>query len=675
MDKQKSFLDVTKLINDRRLDEAKIVSGDFLDLKSDEFYMSQIMGIISYISKDYDTSIKYFKKALDIKPEEPDVYYNLGNVFKDIGELEEAINCYLKAIELNPEFIDAYNNLGVVLKNKGDYENSIKMFKKAIDLKPDYAGAIYNLGSVIYLKGQLDDAINIYKQVLKINPEFYEAYYSLGVAYFERGQKDSALSFFKRLLEISPLNFKAHLGYCIAQLPIIYNDEAEVESCRRRYEEELVRLKENLQYLDKKDIDEASEVIGALQPFYLAYQCKNNVHLQGIYGEIVHYVMSRRYPEFSRIVERRYVKDDSYIKVGIVSGYFYNHSNWKIPIRGWIENINKDKFKLFGYYTGYIKDRETNIAQKNFFKFVEGVRSFERLCNIIKEDGLDIIVYPEIGMDPVCLRLASLRLAPVQCVSWGHPVTSGLPTIDYFLSSELMEPEEGDKHYTERLIRLPNLSIHCYPKEKTVSQISRSSSGFEDDSILYLCCQSLFKYLPFYDDVIVKIAREVENSKFLFISNPKSNIITENFRRRISKKFIDNGLEPEKCLVFLPFLDEYKFGAINRISDVYLDSIGWSGCNTTFEAIAYDLPVVTFMGEFMRGRHTCAILKFMGLEDTIAHSIEEYVDIAVKLGKYKDFRRYISKKISLNKHKLFYDTACIKGLEDFFIETIVERRS
>jgi predicted O-linked N-acetylglucosamine transferase (SPINDLY family) len=87
----------------------------------------------------------------------------------------------------------------------------------------------------------------------------------------------------------------------------------------------------------------------------------------------------------------------------------------------------------------------------------------ERIAQHILDNQLHILVYLDIGMDPRTTQLAGLRLAPVQCVTWGHPITSGLPTIDYFISSELMEPAEGDNHYSEKLIRLSNLGI-AYPK-------------------------------------------------------------------------------------------------------------------------------------------------------------------------------------------------------------------
>ncbi|WP_257237152.1 hypothetical protein [Nostoc sp. 'Peltigera malacea cyanobiont' DB3992] len=122
------------------------------------------------------------------------------------------------------------------------------------------------------------------------------------------------------------------------------------------------------------------------------------------------------------------------------------------------------------------------------------------------------------GMNPQTLQMAGLRLAPVQCVAWGHPVTTGLPTIDYFLSSELMEPENGQEHYSEKLIRLPNIGV-SYPKPY-IPPVIKTRSYFQllDDAVIYLCCQAPFKYLPQYDFIFAEIARRVPQAKFVFFA-------------------------------------------------------------------------------------------------------------------------------------------------------------
>jgi predicted O-linked N-acetylglucosamine transferase (SPINDLY family) len=227
-----------------------------------------------------------------------------------------------------------------------------------------------------------------------------------------------------------------------------------------------------------------------------------------------------------------------------------------------------------------------------------------------------------------------------------------------------MEPHDADDHYTERLVRLPNLSIYYEPQEVPSVSASRGMFGLDDGPVLYHCCQTLFKFLPQYDEVYPRIALEVGDCRFLFAASNSS--ATEQFRLRMGRAFERFGLKADDYVVFLSYLDQVKYDALNRISDVFLDPIGWSGCTSTLEAIGGDLPVVAFPGQLMRGRESGAILNMMGITETIAGSIDEYVTLAVRLAKDPEWRRQISDKIRENKHRLYKDRACITALEEFF---------
>ncbi len=120
--------------------------------------------------------------------------------------------------------------------------------------------------------------------------------------------------------------------------------------------------------------------------------------------------------------------------------------------------------------------------------------------------------------------------------------------------------------------------------------------------------------------------------------------------------------------MFLPRLKPEQYYAVNKISDIFLDSIGWSGCNSTLEAINCNLPVVTLPGKLMRQCHSAGILTMMGLRETIASSVEEYVEIAIRLGKDVEWRKKISEKIAVNKHRLYNDRKCIYALEEFLMK-------
>jgi protein O-GlcNAc transferase len=129
-------------------------------------------------------------------------------------------------------------------------------------------------------------------------------------------------------------------------------------------------------------------------------------------------------------------------------------------------------------------------------------------------------------------------------------------------------------------------------------------------------------------------------------------------------------LKCDDYVKLLPHLDPPHYRALNQVADVFLDSIGWSGCNSTLEALACDLPVVTMPGRLMRGRHTHAILKMMGCTETEGQSIDEYVAIAKRLGTDAEWRRYISEKVSRSKHLVYNDNKCIHGLEEFLKNTV-----
>lgn len=598
----------------------------------------RLLGAIYYQKKDYNSAKYYFKRAIHINNHDAISYYNLGILMHEEGHLEEAIIYYEKAIQLNSNIAEINYNLGVAYQEKEEFDKAVSYFQKTLSLNPRYADAYYNLGTISKQRGLLNEAIAFYDQALFYSPNY-------------------ALPLWAR---------------CMSQLPEIYHNEEQIQVCREKYYKELIKLQNNIPLESPQDIDIAARAVGSQTPFLLACQGLNNRELQSIYGNLICKIMGLRYPQFAKYTDKpRFVHGEK-LRVGIISSFFYWHSVWKIPLRGWIENINRKRFSLYGYYTGKVREKVTEDDKQYFTRFVQGIYSIEELCQIIRNDNLHIIIYPEIGMDPLIVRLAALMLAPVQCVSLGHPDSSGLPTIDYYLSSDLMEPSDADEHYTERLIRLPNLGFYYIPFEFSTVNINRETFGLSKDSVLYLCSHSLFTYLPQYDVVFPMIAKNVRNCKFLFIRN-KSEFITKEFRLRLSQIFNQFNLNADDFVVFLPRLNQEQYYGLNSISDIFLDSIGWSANNSTFEAIACNLPVITFPGNLMRQRHCAAILTMMQIKETIAKSVDEYIEIAISLGNNIELRRNLSNRIKEKKHLIYYDRTCITALEDFFVSAIEEK--
>jgi protein O-GlcNAc transferase len=588
------------------------------------------------------------------------IHYSRGRALQELKRLDEALASYDKALSLKPDHAKAFNNRGSVLLELKRLDEALSSYDKALALKPDYAMAVYNRGRALQELNRFDEALSIYDKALAIRPDYAEVYFNRGSALRELGHFEESLASYAKALALKPDFAEARFGLCMAELPMLYVDQPDIIARRTAYERGLMALC-NAEDTGTNQTDLAKGV-GSSQPFFLAYQGYNDRDLQRLYGSFVCRIMARRYPP---AVPPPSPAANERVRVGIVSGFFWHHSNWKLPIKGWLKQLDRRQFRIFCYHTGVQKDAETTTAAAMCDRFVQGPLSIDRWRAEILADALHVLIYPEVGMDPVAVTLAAQRLAALQCNSWGHPDTSGLPTLDYYLSSDLMEPPDGQNHYTERLVRLPNLSVYCEPIEPPLTPIARHDLGLRSSGTVYWCGQSLFKYLPQFDVVFSRIARAAGDCQFAFIQYQKSARITELFRQRLDRAFGAFGLRADEHCVFLPRLDHEEFVAATGQCDVFLDSIGWSGCNSTLESLAHDLPIVTMAGSLMRGRHSMAILKMMGVTETITETIDDYVSTAVRLGRDVPWRLTVKNRISENKHRLYCDRTCVTALEEF----------
>jgi predicted O-linked N-acetylglucosamine transferase (SPINDLY family) len=342
----------------------------------------------------------------------------------------------------------------------------------------------------------------------------------------------------------------------------------------------------------------------------------------------------------------------------------------KIPVWGWASLLDRRRFRLYGYHTGARSDGETRRVKELFARFVPGPLPVAGWCETIRGDAPHVVIFPEIGMDPMTAKLAALRVAPVQCASWGHPSTSGYPTIDYFLSSALMEPADAQSHYSERLVRLPNLGIAYVPPRIEPAPLKRDALGLRPDATVFWCGQDLPKFQPQFDSVFAQIAQRVADAQFIFVASPRGEFVTDAFRRRLAQAFGAAGLDAARHVVMLPRLPTAEFVGAAALCDISLDSIGWSGCNSALECLAAELPIVTWPGPQMRGRHSAAILEVLGVSETIAGSIEAYVDLAAQLAGDPARRAAICGVMAANRTRLYADPAPVRALEAWLAEVV-----
>jgi predicted O-linked N-acetylglucosamine transferase (SPINDLY family) len=612
---------------------------------------------------------RHFRQALALDPGSNAAQSNLGQALFDQGHLREAEALFLDALKAEPSDPVTHNRAGALFRLQGRQGQAEAHFREAMRLAPDDGDAYNNLGGVLSEQGRREEAEQAFRRAVAKEPKHAVAWCNLGLVVTDKGMLQEAEKCFRTALEADPAYFYPRVTLAMNELKEVYESDEEIARSRAAYERSLEDLRRRMPQ-DDAGVAAAADTVGWVTPFFLAYQGHNDRELQRSYGEFVCALMAKRYPALASAAPMPAV-DAKPLRIGVVSAFFLDHSVWKNPIRGWIENIDRSRYEIHCYYTGYRDDAETAAARRSCAQFVHGL-PFEALAERIRGDRLHALIFPEIGMDPVTVKLAALRLAPVQCNSWGHPITSGMPTIDYYLSSDLMEPPAGDEFYTERLVRLPNLSVHYTPPAYPSRNLRRDEIALRSSAVAFFCAQSLFKYLPRYDEVFARIARQVDDSQFVFISSQHSGQLTEKFRQRVARAFASQGLDAARHVVVLPRMDGATFQAVARASDVFLDSIGWSGCNSALECMAAGLPAITCEGSSMRGRHTYAFLKMMGLDELIAPDVDSYVELAVRVARKPDWRDQLRKETAERLPRIFGDLQCVRGLEAFLHRAVTD---
>ena len=407
----------------------------------------------------------------------------------------------------------------------------------------------------------------------------------------------------------------------------IPSDEAQIAAIREDVRSRVEAIAERLPEATETAIGDAFGAIGRIPFFHLAYHGMDDLAINRRIGAVHAGLAARRLPELAETPPRRRTRDR--VRLGIVSAHLGDHSVWKTITRGWLEELDPERFEVHLFDLA-----RTARFGSEAFPCVQSIDSSaappEEWARRIRRAELDVVLHPEIGMHGLGIKLAALRLAPVQAMAWGHPVTSGLPTIDLHLSPDAIEPPDAERHHAERLVRVPGLGMGRRPAASPPEPRNRAELGLASDDVALWCCQSLFKYMPIDDRLLVELALRLPQARFVMCRTGRARV-DEAHRRRLAAAFARAGLDADHHLRLLPRLRHDAFLATGRACDLYLDSLAWSGGVTSMECLEAGIPAVTTPGRFMRARQTAAFLRHIGLEDAVAADREALVELVVSL--------------------------------------------
>lgn len=605
--------------------------------------------------RDFAAAAAAYQQTLSISPADIDANLNLGVARKELGQLAEAKTSFQRTLALKPDSAEALVNLGLVARTENNLDAAADYYHRALALQPNHALAHAHFGALLQAQGRLSAAVQSLHRAIECRPGYATAHSRLAAVYEELGQWRKSREHYAEALRLAPsdaLRIRAALV-----LPIIAESQAEIDEARRQVRNDLAELEQQALRID----DPVNEVSVPL--FYLAYQGKNECELQTRFAEL----LRRTTPSLSFTashIGKTIPTHGRRIKIGFVSQNLRAHTIGKLSA-GLIRELDRRRFEVTVFQFPGHDDSMSRFIADSANNVIVLPWPLAEARDAIAARELDVLYFPDVGMDPTTYFLAHARLAPVQCVTWGHPLTTGISTIDYFISSRDLEPADADAHYREKLVRLEHLTNYYYRPDAAPRERSRADYGIDPQAHWYTCPQTLFKLHPDNDALWTKILQADPLATIVLLEG-KHAAWQELLRSRLAKSL---GADVSRVR-FVPRQTLVDFQQLLALSDVMLDPLHFGGGDTSYEGFAVGTPIVTLPGNFLRSRITYTMYRQMGLDELVAQNAEDYVTKAVRLATDRPYRDAVSGRIRVANQAIYENATSVRELEDFLEQTL-----
>jgi predicted O-linked N-acetylglucosamine transferase (SPINDLY family) len=633
--------------------------------------------------------IEPIQKMLAARPNWAPAHFALAQAWERRGDWPKAIESYERTIEIKPYCVEAHDRLAALLARLGRFAAARRHYEQAATLAPHRHDIHNNLGTILQELGDLDAAIACYEQALVIAPDCVEAHVNLAAARMKLRQFDAAAAGLERASEMDPDSAEIHNRLAHALVPLGRVADAKrhhAAAIRLQPDKALWRLRLDLLgptvFANNREIDEYQALLAerllkyrgerlkfdlndlatsnCQPPIELIYQGRDDLALRRSLASIFENSLPSRPPQKRAFGPPRLA-------------FFVPKGSEGIFLRGMAGILTR---LTLGRFRASVVCAPSGIAK---FQAALGGSSIELLplaatlresVYRIHAEQFDLAYFWEVGTDSLSYFLPFFRLAAVQCASWGWPVTSGISAMDYFISSELLEPADGDSHYSERLVRLKNIPNY-YPRPTwTAPRADRERLGLSPEQHVYVCAQNPAKIQPDFDALAGEILRRDPHGVLLLVE-ARWPSVTAAIRERFSRSFPDCA----DRLRFVRRMIQGDYLSLLATADVALDTVHYAGgANSIYDALSVGTPVVTLPSGLHRGRYTLAAYRSMGMTACVANSAAEYIEIALRLANDADHRRALSNEIAATRGALFDNVAAVRELEDLFQDLALEGR-
>jgi protein O-GlcNAc transferase len=587
-----------------QLEESIAACRAALQLKPDYPTAHLNLGITLNERGQHDESMAECRRALELKPDYAEAHYYLGNLLRERVQLDEAVAAYRRALHFKPDYPEAHNNLGAALAGEGQLDEAVVSYLRALQLKPDYAEAFSNLGSALAGQGQFDKAVAAFRRAIELKLDYPEAHYNLGNALIERGQHDDAVAAYRRALEFKSDYPEAHynLGNALARQGRL--DEAITEYHRA------LQIKPN-------HLGAHSNLIHTL-------------HFHPDYDERAiseeHQRWNRQFSDPLKPFLRPHANDPAVagrLRIGYVSPDFRDHpaGRYALPL---FECHDGERFEIL-CYSGVLRPdwmTERLRALAGGWRNTVGL-SDAGLAEMIREDGVDILVDLAMHTGGNRLPVFARQPAPVQVTWLAYPGSTGLPGVGYRLTDAHMDPPGNEPAWSaEKPVRLPDCWC-CYDPVGDSPEIN-ALPALSAEGVTF---GSLNNFAKAHEGVLALWARVLEAVKGsrLLMFCPEGRT-----RERVVAFFGARGIARER-VELVGYLPRWEYLRLYQRIDLGLDPFPFNGMTTTCDALWMGVPVLTLPGEMPVSRAGLSLLSIIGLEEFAMNSEEDYVRKAVEL--------------------------------------------
>ena len=321
-------------------------------------------------------------------------------------------------------------------------------------------------------------------------------------------------------------------------------------------------------------------------------------------------------------------------RIGVISGRWFHGSSVYRILRPFVKALQESyEVVLYHFTASHLPlDTEGFVAVHRL-----EWRNGELDISSLLENDLMVVYYPDIGMDTENLLLSNLRLAPIQIMGYGHPVSAFGAEIDYLIGGAVVEPYEAWQHYNERLVLLTGLGQSCIRPDYEPQYPAPSS-----DPLVINCswaCQKVNSHLL---ELLQEILRRTQHPLlFQIFGGP---LISARNQFIPFVKDLEAFL-PRHSFQVIPPKAYSEYMAMMERGAFALDSYPFGGGNTIVDSLVIGKPIIAYEGQRWYNRIGAALLREVGLEELVARSDREYVEKALKLIQDKDYRQQLSRRL------------------------------